>query len=455
MKQSLILCLMVCGISVWAQTQPDFEQLRYNDDFTYIKIDSSKNLYDKIKYIPLSDTGNFYLSLGGEARLQYIVTANNKWGDEPDDPNGYLLSRYLFHTDVHLGIFRIFGQLQSSIAGSMPDPSPVDENAADIHQAFIDINFINRKHTNFFARIGRQEMLYGSQRLVGVREGPNSRLAMDGAKTVMRQKDFKGELFYTHPVANIPGTFNDKFNDNAKLWGTYTVLNNLNIFHNIDLYYLGIWKNNASFDNAEGKELRHSVGTRIWKNKGAWKYDIEAIYQFGKIADKDISAWTISSNVNYRFEKVKFTPVVGLKTEIISGDEKATDNNIQTFNPLYPRGAYFGLVALIGPSNLYDIHPSVDFTLTEKLSFGMDYDIFWRWSDNDGLYAPNMQLLYSGNGIAETFIGTQLIADTEYALNPYLSFTLEGGWFDAGSFLKEAGSGKDYYYGAITATLKF
>lgn len=65
-----------------------------------------------------------------------------------------------------------------------------------------------------------------------------------------------------------------------------------------------------------------------------------------------------------------------MKTEIISGDKHSDDNHLQTFNPLYPRGAYFGLVALIGPSNLIDIHPSINFTLTEKLGLGFDYDIF-------------------------------------------------------------------------------
>jgi len=146
---------------------------------------------------------------------------------------------------------------------------------------------------------------------------------------------------------------------------------------------------------------------------------------------------------------------LGLKTEIISGDHNSNDSQIETFNPLYPRGAYFGLVALIGPANLYDIHPSVDLNITEKLAFGTDYDIFWRLSNNDGIYAPNMQLLYSGKDSKESFIGTQLAADFEYTANRFLSFTLEGAWFDTGAFLKKAGSGKDYLYAALTAQFKF
>jgi len=455
MKNSVILLLVIIlGISASAQQTPDFKKMRYDDVF-YREPDSTRNTYNKIKYIPLGQDSAYYASVGGDIRYQYIVTKNNKWGDESDTADGYLLSRYLFHTDIHLDRFRVFAQFQSSLANSLPDPSPVDENTADIHQLFADVNLLGRQETNLVVRVGRQEMLYGSQRLIGVREGPNSRLAFDGANVLLNKDNFKSDVFYTHPVANVPGAFNDKFNENAKLWGSYNVFNAVPFIQNIDLYYLGLWKRNSDFDGTEGRELRHSIGTRIWKNNGNWKYDFEAVFQFGKHAGTSLRAYTLSSNSSYTFQDVKLQPTLGLKTELISGDKHADDNRIQTFNPLYPRGAYFGLVALIGPSNLYDIHPSIDLALTKNLNFGIDYDMFWRWSINDGLYAPNMQLLYSGQGTNKSFIGTQLGSNIEYDPNPYLSFVLEGSWFDAGAFLKEAGTGKDYLYAAFTAQLKF
>lgn len=432
--------------------QPGFKSLRYDDDLTSLKNDTTPGWYNRVKYIGNEKN---YISFGGEARVQYIYTKNNKWGDEPDSPDGYILNRNLLHTDIHAGRFRAFVQLQSSISGGLDDPSPVDDNSIDIHQAFVDAAIISSEKAKLIFRIGRQEMLYGSQRLIGVREGPNSRIAMDGAKLFYKQDKLQTDLFYTHPVANKAGAFNDRFNDNARLWGSYTVINNVKFFNNIDLYYLGIWKREASFDNIEGEEMRHTLGFRIWKGKGSWKYDVEGVYQFGRISGNDISAWTLSSNVNYKADSLPLSPVFGLKTEAISGDKSGSDTKLQTFNPLYPRGAYFGLVALIGPANLFDIHPSLDFELSDKWGFGTDYDIFWRWSINDGLYAPNMQLLYAAEGTTESFIGTQLSSSIDYTPNAFLDFTLEGAWFNAGSFLKEAGTGKDYFYAAFTARVRF
>jgi len=449
-----LLLLLGFFFNANAQQNPVFQKLRYDDDVTYLK-DSARNWYEKIKYIPLGKNDKYYANIGGEAKLQYTYTVNDKWGDDSDEGDGYLLSRYLLHADVHLGIFRTFAELQSSLANSKTDPSPVDENQLDFHQFFLDIDFIKKENQQLTLRSGRQEMLYGSQRLIAVREGPNSRLALDAVKLFYKNNNWQTDAFYTHPIANKPGTFNDPFNENAEFWGSYTVIHKVPFIQNIDFYYLGLWKSRAVFDDVTGEENRESIGTRIWKNKGNWKYDIEGLYQFGNINEKTISAWTLSSFACYTFETVKFSPEIGLKTEIISGDKNAGDNRLETFNPLYPRGAYFGLVALIGPSNLIDIHPSVILTLTQKLSLGFDYDIFWRQTLCDGLYAPNMQLLYSGKDTTERFIGSQLISNLDYTANDFLSFTLETGWFDAGSFLKEVGTGKDYFYAALTAQFKF
>lgn len=455
MKNTFLLLLLL-GIlfSANAQQKPVFQKLRYEDDFSYLKGDSTKNLYEKIKYIPLGKSDKFYATIGGEARLQYTYTVNNKWGDESDD-DGYLLSRYLLHANVQLGAFRTFFELQSSLANGKTDTSPVDENQLDIHQAFLDIDFIRKENEQLTLRSGRQEMMYGSQRLVAVREGPNSRLAFDAVKLFYKKDNWQTDAFFSHPVANKQGTFNDIFNENAKFWGSYTVIHKVPFIQNIDFYYLGLWKSRAVFDDVVGEENRQSIGTRIWKNKGNWKYDFEGVYQFGNINQQTISAWTISSFACYTFENIKYTPEIGLKTEIISGDKNSGDAHLQTFNPLYPRGAYFGLVALIGPSNLIDIHPSINFSLSEKWTLGIDYDIFWRQTLNDGIYAPNMQLLYSGKDTNERFIGSQLLSNLNYELNNHFEIKLETGWFNAGSFLKEVGSGKDYFYAALTAQFKF
>jgi len=42
-----------------------------------------------------------------------------------------------------------------------------------------------------------------------------------------------------------------------------------------------------------------------------------------------------------------------------SGDNNPNDKDLQTFNPLFPKGKYFGELSLLGPYNLINLHPSI------------------------------------------------------------------------------------------------
>lgn len=455
MKFIALFFVLLLNQFAFSQQQLDFKMLRYDEDYAAVKTDSTSTFFDKIKHIQLTKSDDLYLSFGGELRSQYQYFKDENWGDTENDKDGFLLNRTLFHTDFHYKkVFRIFSQLQSSTAISRIDPSPVERNDLDIHQLFFDFTFDLEKSSLLF-RFGRQEMLYGSQRLVSVREGPNSRQAFDAVKVAFKNGKFKSDVFYSQYVKNITEIFDDRMNPDIKFFGIYNAFNKLPIVENIDFYYLGLKKSSAEFDDAQGKELRHSVGTRIWRKNHNWNYDAEAVYQFGSVGAKNIEAWTLSLNTSYQFATVKFKPVLGLKTEFISGDKKYDDDKIQTFNPLFPKGAYFGLAALVGPSNLFDIHPSIDLELKKDIIFSVDYDIFWRMSRNDGVYQPNTILMYSGKNTSKKYIGNQLGANLNYDVNNWLAFRIEGTWFNTKDYLKEVTSGRDIIFGAATVYLRF
>ncbi|WP_460558113.1 alginate export family protein [Ferruginibacter profundus] len=457
-KIFFILIIHFYQVCSYAQTLPAFKPLRYDEDYSILKKDSSLNWYKKAKYNPLSVNGETYISLGGEIRYQYFYFKNENWGGTPKDKDGYILTRYLAHADFHSGKYtRFFLQLQSSLAnGKINKPSGVDENQLDLHQAFIDIVLpVVSMKQKLLLRFGRQELLYGSQRLVAVRDGPNNRQSFDAAKLMYTNNHFKADIFFSHYVLSKQNIFDDGFNKTTKFWGTYIAVNKIPVLQNADFYYLGLSKAVTTFDDGKGKEVRHSIGSRIWKKTGNWQYDFEGLYQFGKFASKNISAWTISSNTSYSFNSLKLKPQIGLKTELITGDKNYDDNKLNSFNPLFPRGAYFGLAALIGPSNLQDIHPSVSFDLSKQIELTIDYDAFWRYSCNDGIYAPSTALIYTGRNINSKFIGQQYATELTYTPGKFLYFRAEFTWFKSGSYLKIASPGKDILFTGFTAQLKF
>src|SRR5215469_7962202 len=109
---------LLLDTSVRADSCPQkviYSDMRYDDDFTYLRNPSCRSdLWDPIKYIPLNAKGDWYLSFGGEIRQRYERFHNPEWGQQPQSPGGYLLQRYLFFGDLHLGEnVRVFAQLMS------------------------------------------------------------------------------------------------------------------------------------------------------------------------------------------------------------------------------------------------------------------------------------------------------------------------------------------------------
>ena len=453
MKHLLTIVLLL--ILSAGHGQLKFKTLRYEEDYSYLRNDTSTGWYKQTKFFPLSRNSQTYLSLGGDVRYQYFWIKNEKWGDEAADKDGYLFSRLLLHADLHAGShFRIFSQLQSSMANGKVSTSPVDEDPLELHQAFAEAKYGIGVNNKLSVRLGRQELAYGSQRLVSVREGPNNRQSFDAAKASFISKKTQTDLFYSSYVRAKKGLFNDHAND-IHFWGAYFTSTDVHILQHIDLYYLGLRKKKAVFEDGAGIERRHSIGARIFSKPRALRYDIEMLYQFGELDEKPIRAWTVSFNSGYQFQDAKLKPDLGFKTELISGDRRIDDNELQTFNPLFPRGGYFGLASLIGPSNLFDIHPSLSLLLSPRLQLNMDADIFWRFSKEDGIYGPNVAMIYKGNNNPYRKIGNQVAMDINYTPNPYVYFRFEFTWFDAGNFLKAAGSGRDILFGGITTQLKF
>jgi hypothetical protein len=456
MKTIVLLLFIFASFTCMAQEVP-FKQLRYDENYTYLAQDTSVNWYHKLKFNPVSRDKTAYFSFGGEVRYQYFYFKNQDWGEAPQDQDGFILSRYLGHVDFHVGKhFRTFVQLQSSMAsGLVETPSPVDQNPLDLHQAFLEYATQFNNKQNITVRVGRQELSYGSQRLVAVREAPNNRQSFDAAKVIYGHKNSKFDFFYAHYVPAKSNIFDDAFSDATQFWGAYGVFTKVPFIKNFDLYYLGIHKKAAVYDDGKGIETRHSVGARVWETTPAWQYDVEGLYQFGDLEVSNISAWTLSANVSYTLYQHKLKPQIGLKTEVISGDKNNADGRLNTFNPLFPKGAYFGLAALIGPYNLIDAHPYIQFNLTKKLVFAADYDLFYRMDRNDGLYAVNGKLLYAGKAGNSKAIGRQLGGALEFTANKYLFFRQELTWFDTGNYLKEAGPGKDILMAGTTVTFKF
>lgn len=414
-----------------------FKLLRYDENYEYLK-DSAGTFYNRVKFLPLNEKKNIYLSFGGEARYEYVDFNNEDWGRQNIGHNNFLLQRYDLHADLHIGKnIRVFSQVRSALQNGRKNGSRgIDEDQLSIQNLFIDADVIHKNNQKLTFRIGRQELDYGSGRLISVREGPNARLSFTGAKVMFTHGNVSVDAFAMMADSINTGIFDNKISKQLNLWGAYAKII-IPAAGNLDLYYLGIRRDESVFEAGTAREKRHTIGGRLWKYGGGFIYNLEAAYQFGTFGNDNIRAWTGSIDVGYLFENMKFSPSINLRNDYISGDRSKGDGKMNTFNPLYPKGGYFGFSPQVGPVNLIDIHPYITLDLTRKLKIQMDAVFNWRYSLNDGVYRPSGMLNRPGSTSDKRYIGTAYLTNFTYSFNRYFSLVSGLQYFHKGAFIED------------------
>lgn len=438
---------------------PAYQPLRYDEDFSSLRHSGHPgDPFDAVKFIPFGSNPDEWLSLGGETRTRYEYFDHALWGQGPQDHDGFWLQRAMLHADLHLGDgLRIFAQLKSGLEGGRDGgPRPPDEDRLDLNQLFVDVRTEPTASTTLTLRAGRHELGFGSSRVISPREGPNVRQSFDGARAILTSPDWRMDLFWVSPVATKAGAFDDRTDSTQKLWGIYWVgpLPAAEGAH-LDFYYLGYSNAAARFDQGSAREERHSVGTRVWGRTGPWDFNFEGLYQFGTFDRSSINAWTFASDTGFTIAEVAGKPRLGLKADVASGDRDPRHADLQTFNPMFPRGGYFNDSAIIGPANFVDLHPGVEIHPMRTLTLSLDSDFYWRQSRRDGIYGPALNLIRSGQATDALAIGFQPSLRGEWRADRHWTFVATVAHFVAGEFLRQSGPGKNITYFTSWATYLF
>ena len=102
----------------------------------------------------------------------------------------------------------------------------------------------------------------------------------------------------------------------------------------------------------------------------------------GSFGDDRIQAWSVSTETGYTFSHTHFRPRPLLRVDAYSGDRDATERTLGTYDPYFPRGAYFmpKTVPSLGPQNLVDLHPVLQFRARQNVTGEMSWNWYWRES---------------------------------------------------------------------------
>ncbi|SFC71379.1 Alginate export [Spirosoma endophyticum] len=244
-----------------------FKELRFDETYAYLATDSLRtNAYERVKFIPLSTNRKAYLSLGGEARTEIARFGGEDWGEGNEGNVTFWLQRYQLHADIHLGWrLRVFGQLRSGLEqGRRTGPRPIDEDQLNVQLLFADYTIGNaNKSSSIRVRFGRQEINYGSERFISVRDGPNLRLSFDGLTIRYVGTGWQADALLMQSIQVPPGLLDNYRSGQINLWGIYATRQGQDATNHLDWYYLGVFRPRAIYKDGQATETRHTVGARL------------------------------------------------------------------------------------------------------------------------------------------------------------------------------------------------
>jgi hypothetical protein len=413
-----------------------------------------------LKNIPLGGDPDWYVNFGGSLRERFESFSNSAFGFRGAggvQSEDYILHRLLLSADIHLGSYsRIFVQLGDELeAGRLPGPQPTDRDRGDLAQGFYEFDLPVGTDATIGGRIGRQEMMFGSNRLVDIREGPNIRQSFDGARIWVKLGEARIDAFWTRPVFVKEGWFDDTSDSAQQFYGVYSTTPVAIIdWLSIDTYFLGLDRKNAVLDAGVANEQRYTIGTRLFGGSGPIDYNFEFVYQFGHFGNRPISAFALASDTGFTVASAWGKPRLAVKADVISGGNSHGTGTLGTFYPLFPKNNYFNEASIQTPMNVMHVNPYVQVQPRADLAFLAGIDILWRQNTSDSFYQPPGVPVVAGNANNKRFLGTALNLQAEWQVTPNLNINAAFVHFFADGFLRAAG-GQSITWTGAWATFNF
>ncbi len=448
--------------------RPGFRTLRFEEDWSVLaerEALPSRDLFDPLKYIPLRDDGSSWLSLGGQLRGRMEGWSGFLFGDPPGgaQPNAaFLLGRILFHADLHLhpGL-RIFAQARSALSTNPPvfgGLRIVDNNEIDLQNGFLELSG-EPWELPLTLRLGRQELLFGRQRLVSPLDWSNSRRTFDLASLELDLPGWRVTAFGGVPVRIRPFDFDDHCPGDGicplafgtAFYGLHAAGSLPDCGLDLDLYVYGRHRDAVvDLEGSSGDERRATVGARLGGPIGAsgFDFDLEADWQGGSIGGEGIHAFAVATELGWWLSRSRLSPRLQLGFDYASGDR--SPGELGLFDQLFPLGhAYLGYIDLVARQNVIATSGRLTLrpfprTVLELTAYG-----FWRAETGSGLYAANGVEIRAGDAGASREVGAELDVLVKHWIGPHLLVAAGYSRFFPGAFVAETGASASVDFGYL------
>jgi hypothetical protein len=324
----------------------------------------------------------------------------------------------------------------------------------DVRTAFADVGTAK---SPVALRVGRQELAYGEQRLLGHLAWVNTGRVWDGARATLRSRPVQMDVFAASLVRFLPDAW-DRSGFGNRLYGAYATTTAVIPQATFEPFvFFRRDESLASESGPRGTLQQVTVGARLaGKLPARLDYGVELAAQRGTLASDDVRAWAGHWQVR---ESLPGKGAVKLISEYnyASGDNDPADGVRNTFDQLYPTGHdKLGLSDQVGWKNVHHLREGVEFSPWRNTPLSFSYHTWWLADRNDGLYAATgAQIARVPGGAASSHVGQEIDVQITRALTPQLSLTGGYAFMRPGQFLEQATPGASYSAPFVMATYTF
>ncbi|MGD0497154.1 MAG: alginate export family protein [Bryobacteraceae bacterium] len=387
-----------------------------------------------------------WVQLGGQVRGRFEGPSGTSITNS--SPDRYYLSRLR----VDLGVkpvswLKFFVQAQDARAGAYntaPAPATI-YNPMDLRQGYVAVSFDGSVHVG--VQVGRQELLFGGERLIGPADWGMSR-TFDAADLSLARGRAKVDLFAGSAVQIDPTRF-DRHKPGEHVYGAYGSIRDVLPGVTVEPYLL--FKQTLrvkSEAGIAGDGLVASPGARVFgKAPGRLDYTIEVVFERGSYSADRVAAVGQSYVAGWTIGGSAFQPRVSVEYNHASGDSANKDGVRGTFDQFYPSNhVYYGMIDQFGWKNLKNWRAGFDCRLAKKIKLRTDFNEFYLATVQDSLYNSAGGSAALNRSATSNHIGSEINAVALYQWSKIWKFGAGYGHLFAGDYLKQAKAGFGYTY---------
>jgi hypothetical protein len=359
-------------------------------------------------------------------------------------------SYYLSRMRIDLGIkptswLRFFAEAQDARTGAYnlaPAPATL-YNPMDLRQGYVELGYGHRVKMQL--RAGRQDLVFGGERLIGPSDWGMSR-TFDALDLTVTHGVAKVDFLAGSPV-QIDSTRFDRHKPGEHFYGAY---GSVKAPRGMTIEPYVLFKQNLlikSEDGRLGDALVVSPGVRIAGKAGRFDYTTETVAQRGSYSSDSVRAHAASGVLGWTVSSATWKPRVSVEGNYASGDGGVKDGRRGTFDQFYPTNhLYYGMIDQFGWKNLENYRAGFDFMAARKLKVRADFNEFYLATAQDGLYSSAGSSIVLNRNATSKHIGSEWNATALYQWTKIWKFGAGFGRLYAGDYLKQSKYSAAYTY---------